>query len=104
VNLLQQGLNFYRLMVVWLAGLVGGFHLPLPSICPMEFASMPEHFVEDPMDLLIFASRIPKGLDTVNLVIFQTYSAHVCQNFHVCQSLCVTLDACHGTSVLNMVA
>ncbi|KAH9556760.1 hypothetical protein CY35_07G047100 [Sphagnum magellanicum] len=73
VNLLQQGLNFYRLMVVWLAGLVGGFQLPLPSICPMEFASMPEHFVEDPMELLLFASRIPKGLDTVNLDEFMSF-------------------------------
>jgi ubiquitin conjugation factor E4 B len=57
-------------MVVWLVGLVAGFHLPLPSICPMEFASMPEHFVEDPMELLLFASHIPKGFDSVNLLIF----------------------------------
>lgn len=55
-------------MVVWLVGLVGGFKLPLPSICPREFASMPEHFVEDSMELLIFASRIPKALDGVVLV------------------------------------
>ncbi|CAK9231327.1 unnamed protein product [Sphagnum troendelagicum] len=73
VNLLQQGLDFYRLMVVWLADLVGGFRLPLPSICPMEFACMPEHFVEDPMELLLFASRIPKALDTVNLDEFMSF-------------------------------
>jgi ubiquitin conjugation factor E4 B len=85
-------------MVVWLVGLVAGFHLPLPSICPMEFASMPEHFVEDPMELLLFASHIPKGFDSVNLLIFRTYGAYVCQ------SLCITLDACHGASVLNIVA
>lgn len=57
-------------MVVWLVGLVGGFKMPLPSTCPMEFASMPEHFVEDAMELLIFASRIPKALDGVVLVDF----------------------------------
>lgn len=55
-------------MVVWLVGLVGGFKMPLSTTCPMEFASMPEHFVEDAMELLIFASRIPKALDGINLV------------------------------------
>lgn len=34
----------------------------------MEFAAMPEHFVEDAMELLIFASRIPRALDGVLLV------------------------------------
>ncbi|XP_055805669.1 probable ubiquitin conjugation factor E4 [Solanum dulcamara] len=66
-GLLQRALSFYRLMVVWLVGLVGGFKMPLPSPCPMEFASMPEHFVEDAMELLIFASRIPRALDGVLL-------------------------------------
>ncbi|OVA12138.1 U box domain [Macleaya cordata] len=60
---IQRALSFYRLMVVWLVDLVGGFKMPLPSSCPMEFACMPEHFVEDAMELLIFASRIPKALD-----------------------------------------
>ncbi len=36
-----------------------------------------------------------RGFDSVNLLIFQTYGAYVCQ------SLCVTLDACHGASVLH---
>ncbi|CAN6470133.1 unnamed protein product [Victoria cruziana] len=61
--LIQQGLSYYRLMIVWLVDLVGGFRLPLPSTCPMIFACMPEHFVEDAMELLLFASRIPKALD-----------------------------------------
>lgn len=55
-------------MIVWLVGLVGGFKMPLPPTCPMEFSAMPEHFVEDAMELLIFASRIPKALDGVVLV------------------------------------
>lgn len=55
-------------MVVWLVGLVGGFKMPLQSPCPMEFSSMPEHFVEDTMELLIYASRIPRALDGVILV------------------------------------
>lgn len=42
--------------------------MPLSSTCPMDFACMPEHFVEDAMELLIFASRIPKALDGVILV------------------------------------
>ncbi|XP_010258183.1 PREDICTED: probable ubiquitin conjugation factor E4 [Nelumbo nucifera] len=57
-ELLRHALSFYRLMVVWLVGLVGGFKMPLPSSCPMEFACMPEHFVEDAMELLILASQI----------------------------------------------
>lgn len=57
-------------MVVWLVGMVGGFKMPLPDTCPTEFSCMPEHFVEDAMELLIFASRIPKALDGVLLVDF----------------------------------
>ncbi|KAK2655850.1 hypothetical protein Ddye_008902 [Dipteronia dyeriana] len=72
-DLIQHALSFYRLMVVWLVGLVGGFKMPLPSTCPMEFACMPEHFVEDAMELLIFASRIPKALDGVVLDDFMNF-------------------------------
>ncbi|XP_022144478.1 probable ubiquitin conjugation factor E4 [Momordica charantia] len=72
-SLIQQALTFYRLMVVWLVGLIGGFKMPLPSTCPMEFASIPEHFVEDAMELLIFASRIPKALDGINLDDFMNF-------------------------------
>ncbi|KAM2858775.1 hypothetical protein COP2_024274 [Malus domestica] len=72
-TLIQSALTFYRLMVVWLVRLVGGFKMPLPSTCPMEFASMPEHFVEDAMELLIFASRIPKALDGVLLDDFMNF-------------------------------
>ncbi|KAL8172346.1 hypothetical protein V2J09_024150 [Rumex salicifolius] len=70
---IQQALSFYRLMVVWLVGLVGGFKMPLPSAAPAEFACMPEHFVEDAMELLIFASRIPKALDGVILDEFMNF-------------------------------
>lgn len=57
-------------MIVWLVGMVGEFKMPLPSTCPKEFACLPEHFVDDAMELLIFASRIPKVLDGVLLVDF----------------------------------
>ncbi|XP_061947555.1 probable ubiquitin conjugation factor E4 [Populus nigra] len=71
--LIQHALSFYRLMLVWLVNLVGGFKMPLPLTCPKEFASMPEHFVEDAMELLIFASRIPKALDGVLLDDFMNF-------------------------------
>ncbi|XP_043723166.1 probable ubiquitin conjugation factor E4 [Telopea speciosissima] len=71
--LLQRGLTFYRLMVVWLVSLLGGFKMPLPSSCPMEFACMPEHFIEDAMELLIFSSRIPRALDGVLLDDFMNF-------------------------------
>ncbi|KAJ8775019.1 hypothetical protein K2173_020023 [Erythroxylum novogranatense] len=70
---LQRALSFYRLMVIWLVNLVGGFKMPLPPNCPMLFAAMPEHFVEDAMELLIFASRIPKALDGVPLDDFMNF-------------------------------
>ncbi|KAF3539372.1 hypothetical protein F2Q69_00018843 [Brassica cretica] len=72
-DFIQRALSFYRLVVVWLVGLVGGFKMPLPSTCPMEFSCMPEHFVEDAMELLIFASRIPKALDGVQLDDFMNF-------------------------------
>ncbi|CAI0386961.1 unnamed protein product [Linum tenue] len=72
-TLIKQGLSFYRLMVVWLVSLVGGFKMPLSSTCPMEFSSMPEHFAEDAMELLIFASRVPKALDGVILDDFMNF-------------------------------
>ncbi|KAG4914643.1 hypothetical protein JHK87_052200 [Glycine soja] len=72
-TLIQNALSLYRLMIIWLVGLVGGFKMPLPPTCPMEFATMPEHFVEDAMELLIFASRIPKALDGVVLEEFMNF-------------------------------
>ncbi|XP_051121088.1 probable ubiquitin conjugation factor E4 [Andrographis paniculata] len=72
-GILQRALSYYRLMIVWLVGLVGGFTMPLPPSCPKEFASMPEHFVEDAMELLIFASRIPRALDGVILDDFMNF-------------------------------
>ncbi|KAJ0535554.1 putative U box domain, Zinc finger, RING/FYVE/PHD-type, ubiquitin conjugation factor E4, core [Helianthus annuus] len=72
-DLLQQALSFYQLMVVWLVDRIGGFKMPLPQTCPMEFACMPEHFVEDVMELLIFASRIPRALDGVKLDDFMNF-------------------------------
>ncbi|GMN42163.1 hypothetical protein TIFTF001_011375 [Ficus carica] len=72
-TLIQHALSFYRLMIVWLVDMVGEFKMPLPSTCPKEFACMPEHFVDDAMELLIFASRIPKVLDGVLLDDFMNF-------------------------------
>ncbi|VFQ68550.1 unnamed protein product [Cuscuta campestris] len=72
-GLIQRALSFYRLMVVWLVDIAGGFHMPLASTCPMEFASLPEHFVEDAMELLIYASRVPRALDGIILDDFMNF-------------------------------
>ncbi|XP_071696746.1 probable ubiquitin conjugation factor E4 [Rutidosis leptorrhynchoides] len=72
-RLLQQALAFYQSMVVWLVGFLGGFKMPLPQSCPMEFTCMPEHFVEDVLELLIFASQIPRALDGVKLDDFMNF-------------------------------
>jgi len=65
---LQRALSFYRLMILWSVNLVGGFKMPLPSQCPKEFACIPEHFLDDAMDLLVLTSRIPKALESFVLV------------------------------------
>lgn len=68
--LLQRALSFYRLVIIWMVDLVGGFKMPLPPKCPMEFACIPEHFIDDAMDLLIITSRIPRALEGFVLVRF----------------------------------
>jgi ubiquitin conjugation factor E4 B len=60
---LQRALSFYRLMIVWSVDLVGGFKMPLPAQCPKEFSCIPEHFLDDAMDLLALTSRVPKALE-----------------------------------------
>uniref|UniRef100_A0ACD5WWW2 Uncharacterized protein n=1 Tax=Avena sativa TaxID=4498 RepID=A0ACD5WWW2_AVESA len=60
---LQRALSFYRLMILWSVHLVGGFKMPLPSQCPKEFSCIPEHFLDDAMDLLALTSRVPKALE-----------------------------------------
>ncbi|CAM6081526.1 unnamed protein product [Calypogeia fissa] len=61
------------LMVIRLVGLTGGFKMPLPVSCPMEFASMPEHFIEDCLDLLILAPRIQGALNGMVLDEFMSF-------------------------------
>ncbi|KAI3946325.1 hypothetical protein MKW98_010449 [Papaver atlanticum] len=71
---IQRALSFYRLMIVWLVDSVGGFKMPLPSSCPMEFGCMPEQFVDDAMELLLFVSEIiPEKLDPVLLNDFTNF-------------------------------
>ncbi|KAI3864814.1 hypothetical protein MKW92_010847 [Papaver armeniacum] len=71
---IQRALSFYRLMIVWLVDSVGGFKMPLPSSCPMEFGCMPEQFVDDAMEFLLFASEvIPEKLDPVVLNDFTNF-------------------------------
>ncbi|KAG2451114.1 hypothetical protein HYH02_004382 [Chlamydomonas schloesseri] len=63
--LITDMLAFYRLMAAWLmrvanrgaAGGVGGISIPLPEPAPQEFTCMPEYFVEDMANLLLFVGR-----------------------------------------------
>eukprot|EP00873_Tetraselmis_striata_P001321 jgi/Tetstr1/421585/TSEL_012529.t1 len=63
--LLQSVLAYYRLMAAWLMRLASPStaagqrpQLPLTSPPPMEFSMLPEYFVEDLIEALIFASRM----------------------------------------------
>ncbi|XP_051208563.1 probable ubiquitin conjugation factor E4 [Lolium perenne] len=82
---LQRALFFYRLMILWSVDLVGGFKMPLPSQCPMEFSCIPEHFLDDAMDLLVLTSRVDsKALEGFPLddflnfnIMFMASSSHI---------------------------
>lgn len=59
-RLVADTLSFYRVMAAWLTRLAcggGPVCYPLPADCPMELKAVPEHFVEDLADYLLFISR-----------------------------------------------
>ncbi|OVA06962.1 U box domain [Macleaya cordata] len=97
---LQQALSFYRLMVVWLVDLVGGFKMPLPSSCPMEFACMPEQFVEDAIELLIVVLMYPNLLGRISLDEFMNFiimfmaSPNYIRNFYLRERMVEVLSWC----------
>ena len=47
--------------------------MPLPGECLVEFASIPEHFVDDVMEILIITSRVQRALDGVVLDDFMNF-------------------------------
>ena len=59
-DVLSRALAFYRLMATWLQGLAGGKGdgEPLPVPPPNEYRAMPEHFVEDMAEVLIFVGQL----------------------------------------------
>ncbi|KAG6476648.1 hypothetical protein ZIOFF_065893 [Zingiber officinale] len=67
-TLLGQASTFYKLVIIWLVDFVGGFKIPLPSTCPMKFASIPEHFVDDAMNFLEITFGVPEVSEGVVLL------------------------------------
>lgn len=60
-RLIADAIGFYRVMAAWLTRLAcagGAPAYPLPTPCPMEFKVIPEHFVDDLADFLLFVSRL----------------------------------------------
>jgi hypothetical protein len=56
----QEAIAFYRLVAAWLLRSVcpgGQPAMPLPEPPPMEFAALPEWFIEDLADLFLYVSR-----------------------------------------------
>ncbi|XP_042439690.1 probable ubiquitin conjugation factor E4 isoform X5 [Zingiber officinale] len=68
-TLLGQASTFYKLVIIWLVDFVGGFKIPLPSTCPMKFASIPEHFVDDAMNFLEITFGVPEVSEGVVLIV-----------------------------------
>ncbi|XP_026385616.1 probable ubiquitin conjugation factor E4 isoform X2 [Papaver somniferum] len=100
--LLKDALSFYRLMVVWLVSLVGGFKMPLPSSCPIEFACVPEHLVEDAIEVLIavftysesLADVIPEMDEFLKFIIMFVASPNYIRNSYIRQRMVELLDLC----------
>ncbi|XP_026428713.1 probable ubiquitin conjugation factor E4 [Papaver somniferum] len=100
--LLQEALSFYRLMVVWLVDLVGGFKMPLPLSCPIEFACVPEHFVEDAIEMLIVVFTysellndiIPEMDEFMKFIIMFIASSNYIRNSYIRQRMVELLGLC----------
>ncbi|MCL7046693.1 hypothetical protein MKW94_019047 [Papaver nudicaule] len=100
--LLKDALSFYHLMVVWLVDLVGGFKMPLPSSCPVEFACLPEYLVEDAIEMLIVVFRysssladvIPEMDEFVKFIIMFMTSPNYIRNPHIRQRMVELLGLC----------
>jgi len=81
-NSLQLGLQLYELLAFWLcnrAHVENGyvlFCITLPihissavtGPVPMEFAVVPEHFIEDMIEIVVFASRLALRINDKNLM------------------------------------
>jgi ubiquitin conjugation factor E4 B len=67
-DLISEVLAFYRLLAAWLLRLVspsGLPELPLPDAVPMEWATLPEWFVEDLAEYCLLVTRMyPQVLAT----------------------------------------
>lgn len=89
-ELMGEAVQFYRLAAAWMLrtaapALGGNYALPLPLPPPMEFATLPEYFVEDMAEFLLYTSRVlPQVMSTAKLdelmlmlVVFIASPAHV---------------------------
>lgn len=67
-ELLAPSLQLYVLASRWMRSLLDptGAGLPLSSRIPMEFASLPEYFIEDIADYMLFLTRF--ALETIEQV------------------------------------
>ncbi|MCL7051340.1 hypothetical protein MKW94_006247 [Papaver nudicaule] len=101
--LLQQALSFYQLVLTWIVDHVGGFKMPLPSTCPIEFACVPEHFVENAIDLLIAVFKyskllggdmIPKMDEYMNFIIMFMANPTYIRNSYIRERMVELLNFC----------
>ncbi|CAL8466128.1 g5664 [Coccomyxa elongata] len=80
-DLLKSSVMFYRLVAAWMLRMAspstaatGQNELPLPTPAPLEFRMLPEYFVEDMIELLLYVSRfkpmVLEGLPMEELLLF----------------------------------
>ncbi|KAI3993354.1 hypothetical protein MKX01_010097 [Papaver californicum] len=108
--LLQKALSFYQLMLTWLVDHVGGFKMPLPLTCPIEFACVPEHFVEDAIELLINVFKyskllgediLPKMDEYMNFMMMFMANPKYIRNSYIREQMVELLNLCVSRSTLS---
>lgn len=75
-SLMRRCLRFYSDAAVWILDIItqgkrDSCSFPLPAEVPIEFAALPDYFIEDVVEFLLFIDmHVPQILDDVNLDTF----------------------------------
>lgn len=108
--MLRPAFDFYRCLSAWLLktacpSIVKGssIEFPLPSPCPMEFATLPEHFVDDITTVLLYIVRTSPDIlnsvqnelaDIIDFLIVFVGSPHYIKNPYKRADMVEVLHAC----------
>eukprot|EP00963_Diacronema_lutheri_P009923 scaffold938_cov334-Pavlova_lutheri.AAC.43 len=108
--MLRSSFDFYRCLAAWLLKLASPavargapIEFPLPSSCPMEFATLPEHFVDDITTVLLYTVRTSPDVlnsvqnelaDIIDFLVVFVGSPHYIKNPYKRADMVEVLHAC----------